>query len=198
MKKQLTLLLALGAIVTLVSCGGTARQPGDQVTPEESIEKMAEPAAEGFKTYKDEKLGYGILHPEEWKPDTSGQYGTLAGFMAPVPDKEGDLSFAANVNVVHSPGTSLKQLRAEIDDYEEQMGTMMTGFKQMGRAEVEIGGDKGYRVGGTYTQGKFPLRVEQLLLADEGQLFVVTATALEAKWDDYKETFDTMLKSFRF
>lgn len=204
--------VAISAAVLLlltVSCGGTAAQ--DAVTPTQPVNPTqlvtptqlttsTQPAAPDLSQldqyYENTVDGFEIQPPRGWIVDEGGLLGTLVFFYGPQPDLYQDVPFHANINVLAEPMQGL-ELEAYVAQSLEQMPWVLTDYERIGSTRTSLNGQEAYFLEYTFKQGVFPLRGRQLVYANRGKAYIITSTALEAKWHAYDSALDASLRSFR-
>lgn len=172
----LTAVASILAILAVLACG-------------ESATMVAETQRHGTY-YTDED--YKILPPHGW---SVGVITGIVYFANPETDFENNLPFQANINIIKEDvrGTSFNSY---IDVTKQQLSTFFTSYRLEDETESSVNGQRAYFLESTFTQGEYRLRNRQLIVADNGSAFIITATALASDWGKYSELFESSLRSF--
>ncbi len=173
----------------LASAGETSDLTGEsetQLATNEEMEKKEGVEEEDGRYVSDE--GFAIKPPEGWAVDDSGKLGTLVIFINSEVEFQGEVPFAANINVT-------KEVVGEVnlEEYFAQAKVMvaqiLTDYVVQAEEDVVIDGVPGKLLISTYKQGDYNLKNQQMMVIKEGVAFVVTATALESSWSKYEGLF---------
>ena len=148
------------------------------------------------QTYSSPSDGFEIRPPRDWAVDTSGLLGTKVIFRSETSDLHDEAPFHANVNVLTVPaqGITLEELAAAS---KEQFKILVTDFTLLGETFLVVEDLEAHLFEYTFSQGVFPLRGTHLIIVYEGTAYAVTATALNATWEEYEGAFNASLRSFR-
>lgn len=146
--------------------------------------------------YSNPSVGFKINYPKGWRIDKSGQFGIHVLFLNIETDQEAGNPFKANVNVISGPSQGL-DLAGYVEANKELLPKLLQDYKLIEDKKVTTSkGLSAYLIGGTHTQGVFKLRNLQLMIISGGNAYVVTGTALESTWGQYKNVIEESLLSF--
>lgn len=178
MKK--TLLFTLTVLLTvLFACNQTAKND----------------LPEGWTTLSES--GYSIDYPETWTVDTSGQIGTSFSILAPA-DSETD-DFSENVNlIIQDLGNNEIDLDMFVEISEEQIPKVITNGIIIDSERSSANGKDFHIMTYVGIQGQLTLMFEQLYWIEGSDAYILTFTATDTQFDNYKETAEKIMKSFRF
>ena len=140
-------------------------------------------------TYKSAN-GYQFTPPAGWTQQ-KGFAGTEVMYLHPS---------GTNINVVSQAvpaGISLSQIRAASL---AQLRRTMTGYKLVSQGNTRLGGGPAGFIDSTYVMGTpaQQMRAYQVYAVRSGKLFVITCTARNALYSQYKSTFQKTLNSLRW
>ena len=164
-------------------------RPSPSPSPSPSPVPLEEP-------YSSTNDGFEIRPPQGWVVDDRGALGAKVIFHGATPDLHGDSPFSANISVLIAPaqGDTLEEIAAAS---KEQLARTFTDYTLLAETYLIIDGLEARGFEYTFTQGEFPLRIIQVLGVHDDAIFLVTATALNAAWNEHESTFDASLRSFR-
>jgi len=143
------------------------------------------------RIYTDVESLFELQVPSDWLANTSGQTGTRIAIISPKVVN----GFQANVNVV------LNHVPPLTDD--EFLTLSRLQLKQLaGQATLPVDGPSVECPGAhvfewTNNQTPFPLTIRQQVSFSKNKAFILTATALESNFDDYRTAFQSIFSSFR-
>jgi hypothetical protein len=205
MLNQMTTRIAnIGAsflLFLLVACGeATSKQDTskEDTTKENATKKT--PTVSNAYTNTDWKTvdesAYSMQYPSEWELDQSGQMGTSLVLFSPL--ESGEDKFKENINVLIQ---SLTGRNIDLDKYteisEEQVKTMLTNPVLIESKRMKAGTQEFHKVIYTADQGVFHLKFEQYYLVTADNAYILTLTCEQTKFDDFKETGENILNSFK-
>lgn len=140
--------------------------------------------------------GFQINPPKDWRVDNSGQLGTLVIFTNTQTDRAGDSSFGANINVT-SESTQGLNLADYVSATKGTLAKLLQDYETTEDKRVSVNGTEAQMIGGTFTQGVFPLRNLQLIVVKDGKAYVTTGTVLNSAWDKNKDLIEASLMTFQ-
>lgn len=150
--------------------------------------------AQSWKGFKG--TNYAIKYPDTWSLDTSKGMGTAFIIFSQL-ENDSD-KFRENVNMIVQ---DLTAQNINLDDYvkisEKQIRDFMTDGKIHESSRFKTVDGEFHKIIFSGTQGVFHLKFEQYYLIKNGHAFVVTLTAAEDKFDQYKPTGEQILNSFK-
>lgn len=137
-------------------------------------------------TYVDRRAGFSMKLPGFECPEPDRQ-GIRCMFYAPVED-----GFAATVNVMSQPGGK------SAEDYlaETKSGIATMGFKLVTAKQHTVGETPAVTMEYTGTQSNRELRFRALAVIGDERVWLVTCTALDEIFDDYRAGFERTLATF--
>ena len=154
----------------------------------------SESAAQLDQPYKNSTEGFEIRPPRGWIVNES--MGALVFFLNSEPDMYDDFPFTANINVVSEPVQDLK-LEAYITQELALVWMLVPDYRILGSTYANINGLEVYFYEHTFTVAGIPTRGRQMIYVGKSKAFTITATALDAKWNEYSDVFNASLRSFR-
>lgn len=153
------------------------------------------PAPGAGNTFSSREHGFAITGPRGW---TKGEAApALVVFRSPQAD-ESD-AFTENVNVtvedLPSDSVSLRQYR---DGALANVRRAITNFRLLEEGDARLGGTAAARISYLGTQGQFQLRFLQVFAVRTAKAYVVTFTAEEPRFEQYRPAAQTAIDSFTF
>lgn len=146
--------------------------------------------------YVHNKEGFKIRPPKGWTVNESGQLGTLVIFSDPSLDHQGKDPFRTNINIT-SEATQNMDLDKYIKANKEALGRFLQNYRSTEERTLTVNGRPIRLIGGTFIQGIYKLRNQQMFLIRKGKAFIVTATTLESTWNKHKSTMEASLLTFQ-
>jgi len=141
--------------------------------------------------YTSAKFGFTIHPPKGWTTNESPKSGAMVAFLNPKTDEN---VFHANINI------SGESTQLDLDSYMNTNKTAITKMdpssKLIEDEKLTVNGIPAELIGGTSKQGQFNLRNMQLYLIKDGKAAIVTGTALESTWEEYKDAIRNSLLTF--
>ncbi len=140
----------------------------------------------------DDELGYGFDYPGGWEMQVT----LMADLEVQIEeDIESILMFTKPgtpttliVTVTLSDLTTLEELKVEFREAVEKLGA--TIFEQ---TEITASGREGYEV----IYSPFPsIKMRQVMFIANGKSYMITCSTAEQLYDEYEETFDSIMSSF--
>ena len=153
------------------------------------------PAPAARVSYTDAQGRFSMMPPQGWQTDTSGQKGTLVIFVNPVADHDGSSAFQSNINVV-SGSLGGKTLDEYVDAQKAALGANFKNLSLLNDTSTVINGAPARMIEISFATNGMTLHDLQASIADNGTLYVVTASTLDASWDAYQGQFTQALGSF--
>lgn len=147
--------------------------------------------------YVDSTKGFEIHVPKGWRVDKSGQWGVPVVFTHTETDEESGSLFTANIVVTYGPaeGFDLDTFVMRTKGLRYQL---LGDYKLVEEKDVTIAsGQNGRLIGGTYTQGPSQIRNLELIVVHKREAYILPATALESKWNLYKDLLENSLRTFK-
>ncbi|MCX6766861.1 MAG: DcrB-related protein [Candidatus Moranbacteria bacterium] len=141
--------------------------------------------------YTSAKFGFTIHPPKGWTTNESPKSGAMVAFLNPKTDEN---VFHANINIIG------ESTQLDLDNYmntnKKAMAQMDPGYKLIEDEKLTINGIPAELIGGTSKQAQFNLRNMQLYLIKDGKAAIITGTALESTWEEYKDAIRNSLLTF--
>jgi len=137
------------------------------------------------------KGGAAITLPKGWKVDERGGSRNLLLAYAAASDKDNTGEFQTLFSLDAATITKLDG-RAQQDAVAKKCENYRAVEEPIA---VSIGGVDGVMFGGTFTIGSVKLRSRQYLLLQEGQVYILTFTALESAWPSYARAIEACAAS---
>jgi hypothetical protein len=163
---------------------------------EEVVEDMVEEEETGSTSalleqapYVDSVVGFSINVPLGWKVQKNPQQGILVSFTNP-----NDPGNSINVVSESSQGLDLQEY---VDVNKEQIQNLLANYTLVDDEEVDLNGQAGYLLGGTFGQDELMVKNRQLYVVANNKAYVVTATSAEDKWPDSEEAMDASMMSLK-
>ena len=200
--RRLLIVLVLLSLISLAvgaaGCGG-----GEEITP---TPKATFTAVEGFKTYNDTVNDFSISYPENWDQIPSelliGTLGEMAvvGFWPPVfqPD---DYPPSFHILLEELPFTM------GVDTYWESakryLPSLFANYTALSTESTTINGVPAIVHVFTFTSseddaGSWQCKFIKVALVKDSGAWIITCESTVPYFDDYKDTFDAVISSFRF
>jgi hypothetical protein len=143
-----------------------------------------------------ERSNYSIQYPSTWELNQSGQMGTsfiLFSLLESEQDK-----FRENVNLLIQDLTGKDiDLNKYAEISEDQIKTMVTNSTLIESKRVKRGTEEYHKIIYTGDQGVFHLQYEQYYFVIEDKAYILTFTTEKSKFEDFKETGEKILASFK-
>lgn len=203
-KMMIVVLLVVVIVLVLVAVvfgsGMMNRNSAPVVTPtpvEEAIEEeLIEEEEVGTNSallestpYADAVAGFSISAPSGWKVQKNPQQGVLVIFSNP--NEPGN-----TINIV-SESTQGMDLQEYVDVNKEQIQSLLANYTLVDDEEVDLNGQAGYIIGGTFGQEGSMVKNKQLIVVKNNKAYVVTATSAEDMWPESEEVMDASLMTFK-
>ncbi|RFS20136.1 hypothetical protein DVR12_20690 [Chitinophaga silvatica] len=177
------LLIPICLILAITACN---RQTKNQRAADEILDKIP-----STKTMNAGKHPYELYVPDGWKTENRKLRGVDYYFIAPADNPN------INVNVVTETMSGLS-----LNDYSE---LNLNNIKRIIPSAVILGHGKTKINGVTSAWYKYTIEPQGInislsscLVPDKGVAYIITCGSLTKDADKYKNTFDTILKSFKF
>lgn len=137
---------------------------------------------------------FGISYPKSWTPDQTGKMGTAFVLFS----EQINSDFRNNVNLIVQ---NLNGLGYDLDKYvtlsEEQIKTMIGNSQIIESKRIKSATDEFQEVIFTGEQGILHLKWRQRYWVKGEKAFVLTFTASQATYDQYKQVGGKILESFK-
>ena len=146
---------------------------------------------DGYVGYTDWENGFFLAYPEVWEQEE--QFGALVVFKGPM-YKGSCPNFIVSKVPFYQLTTAEEFIRQTI----ELMGEVVEDFKLISTEELTINGIPAARGTFTWSLSGVDIKQQQVILIKENTCFVITITWLLATYDQYADTFDTIVNSFIF
>ncbi len=172
----------------------TENTVGTTTTKLEDLEKYNKEEDSNYKTYKDSE-GVSFMYPKDWI-----SVGTEDEPAYMSPDGKG-----ATVNVAEDV---MSEDTTVVTDFDAYMGfqklylmQQMTMLTDIEEKQVNLNGKKAYILNYVAeteeSSTTMQLNVTQVAFVDEGnKVYILTMATLDKYYDDFKATFEKMIKSF--
>lgn len=141
------------------------------------------------------ETNYSIQYPANWDLDQSGHMGTTFLINSKLISEQGQ--YIENVNlIIHDLRGSTIYLNKFVKMTESKLPTILTNFTLIESKRVN---DKGefHKIIFTGDQGNTKLKFEQYLWVKGIRAYVLTFTADQTQFDNYQQTGEKILNSFK-
>jgi len=142
------------------------------------------------------KNNYTLQYPGSWRLDTSGQFGTELLIFSPL-ESESD-KFSENVNVMVQ---NLQGQNVDLAKYKQRSDQEIADLATDGKIFESsiLKNDKGefFKIVYAMSQGKFRLKITSVCFIRNDKAYLATFTSEFDKYDNYKNTAEQILTSFR-
>ena len=170
------LLVGVGLAILVSACGGS---DGNEVPWDPRLD---EPYVHSLDDYE-------IRLPLDWTREII--------VVSPSEDVHDGIPFIPVTIKIQIEDISEITLEEYVSALENAFGTAWSEYRSLGIDPDTIDGNPVYFHAYTFSHDEFDIQVRQLLYAEGGKLYIVTATAPRDRWDDYESLFDASLRSFR-
>lgn len=141
--------------------------------------------------YTNAQYGFTATAPKGWQQVSYP--GTAVVFTGPAAG-----GFASNINVVVTKLPAGFTLGNYETQGREQLATLITNYKFIGRRSLNVGGLPAFEQTFTGQQGKFNLYYIQTVALKGGSAYVITGTALQSAKAGLPGAVGGLVKSFAF
>ncbi len=143
-----------------------------------------------------DESGYSIQYPTNWELNKSGQMGTsFYLFSRQTSEKD---QFRENISLIIQDLTGMNiDLGKYVEISEGQIKTMITSGVIVESKRQKSGDYDFQKILFTGKQGIFDLKFEQYYFVDKQKAYVLTLTCEINEFDQYKETGEKILNSFK-
>ncbi|MHB0976025.1 MAG: YCF48-related protein [Candidatus Aquicultorales bacterium] len=170
------------------------------------------------QAYLNTSKGFSIRQPIGWKAEDStvsliaanGEMGQAISdiessggslevmFFNTQPDEPGAVQFSENINVTSGNNRLFGGMRdSDLDEFfEAESKELPENMRILESKKVLVNGVKAYLSSMAMTQDGIPMKAVQLTLIKNGRVYIVTGTALEASWDQYRGVIEASLLTF--
>lgn len=180
--------MAIVVVFGLSACSFGGKDTGTEKISTNNTTKMEPYVVSEWAQYEHDNFNFS--YPKDWEVQEN-VYGTLVAVLSPVTDND---SFSENCNVVLDDSTEAAKYSAK--DYFDvsvgQLSSLITGYEEIGRGEITIGGKEGYYIAYNGIQGEYSLSWVQYLTKGESNHYILTCTAMKDSFAAYKGVFDEM------
>ena len=164
-----------------------------------SCKKHVDEGFAGDVSYKEtnrDTLGVSMTIPDNWVCESSEfegiqnrRYTSLLG--------END-KFAESISVAAEKADSSKTLEEYAQENVDAIGMFYENFEIIEDVRDEkIGAENGKRFVYSYSMGTYDVVVDQSLVLIDGKLYIIICNSQPDSYPEYKEIFNTALKSFK-
>ena len=178
--KTIKLIGTLVLAINMIACGQTKENKSNII--------------EGWKSISENN--YSISYPENWELNKSGQMGSSFILLSPLLSEKDQ--FRENVNLIIQ---DLRGYNLDLDKYveisEDQIKTVITNGEILESNRTTVDDLSYQKVIYTGKQGIFNLKFEQYFWVVEDQAYILTMTSEESQFDNYQETGEKILNSFK-
>ena len=202
---ELNLLLNESAVVskTVTLAGGERKTVSFDIMIEEygiyhieindlsgmTISQPAVPA--GYKGFADWENSYFIAYPEDWERTYAPN--VLVVFIDPTYE-----NVSINFNIGSEPITVLITAVEYVEATVPLLEEMLQNFKHISTEDLLINGVPAAQAIFSWTIAEIDVKVQQVYLIKDYNVFVITFTSLAETFDDYTDMFDVITNSFVF
>lgn len=156
-------------------------------------DKMEKIDLHDWKTF--EKDNYSIQYPSNWELNLQEIMGISFYLMAPLESK--DDKFRENVNLIIENLTGYDiDLNAYVELSTRKLETLITNFKSIDNKKMKSGSNEYQRFEYTGEQGIYKLHFVQCVWVKDNKAFILSLTAEQSKFPDYKDISEAILSSF--
>jgi len=139
---------------------------------------------------------YEIMYPSTWIVDQSGQMGTSFFLFSPLSD-ESD-TFKENANLIIQDLSSYDlNLDQFVDASLNQIKSFIADYNIISNERISTDDTEYQKILYTGKQGIAILRFEQFYWLIDNKAYVLTMTFNNLEYDNYKETSDKIMNSFK-
>lgn len=146
-----------------------------------------------IKPYANSQYGFQMHAPKNWRIDES-EVDTVY-FINTKTNKEGVNSFSANINVSLESSTGL-DLNNFTNNAKITLPKSLNNYKAIDDKSVTVNGVETRMISGTFIHEVYHLRNLQMIVVKNNKAYIVTGTALESTWDQYKDIIESSLMTF--
>ncbi len=216
-KKQRRILprtdLAFQATITLLTIGGLwygyqsfmephivrienkqQKNIGDTTSAVQQKKQLSDEPVKKNKEYYNKKYKFTITPPMNWDL-TENQNGAAAIFVNTSEDVIGTKKFRANINIV------IEETALSLESYanasRDALKKILKNYTQRASRKREIDKKQSYSSSATFMDNGDMLHNEQLLIKNNGVIYILTATTLEGSWGKYQKEVEETLLTFR-
>jgi len=143
----------------------------------------------GFKAYQNAEYGFRLYYPEHW------QKGNIAGTVVYFTNPDID-EFQADiyVSIESSNDTTLEEY---IVASKASVTYIFEDATLSNERSIEVQGRTGHEWVLSWTLEGIQLKMKQVFFITNGKFYNLNCTATEYYYDDYVDTFDTVINSFK-
>lgn len=160
------------------------------------IGERAVGATSTYVSYNNDKYGFSLKYPIDWVLH-EGYMGTI--FIALSPFEDGNDLFQENINVITE---DLQGYEFTIEEYLEftlsELQDMVDNLKVISRGKRHIAGQQGKVIVFSGEQSGFEFQWMQLFFISGTNIYVITYTAQENKYDKHLPTIENIINSIKF
>lgn len=137
-----------------------------------------------------------IIPPSGWKTEEGAAQGIIVMFTSPKEDITDSTPFSASMNIATQPAKGAS-LAALVSASKKELKTTVGATIENEQATA-LNRINAYRIDMTVGSGANTRKVMQVYLIENNNVYVVSAVALESKWDEYEPLFTDSLNSLTF
>ena len=152
-----------------------------------SATKMAPYVVSEWTQY--EHANFNLSYPKDWEMQEN-VYGTLVAVLSPILEETDIFSENCNVVLDDSAEASDYSVKDYFDASVAQLSTFITGYEEIGRGDIKVGGKEGYYIAYNGVQGEYGLSWVQYLTKGETNHYILTCTSMKESFPAYKGAFD--------
>lgn len=140
--------------------------------------------------------GYSIQYPDSWDLDKSGQMGMSFILLSKQTSQQDKFRENVNLLIQNLTGQNI-DLNKFVEVSEHQIRTMLTKGSLQESKRLNVNGVTFHKIIYTSEQGAFNFKFEQYYWINEEKAYVLTLTCEADQFDNYQETGEKILNSFR-
>lgn len=145
--------------------------------------------------YSNTKEGFKISAPKGWKVDETGKRDPTVIFTNNQADIQGTSSFSATMSVASGLAGKLN-LDTYVAGQKNALAKSLANYQLVENEQLTVDGLPAYLIGITYTEAPpstTNVRMLQLIVIKNDNVYIVTGTALNSAWDTYKDLMRSSL-----
>ena len=187
MKKALFVFLVLCLALTLGACKKEETPSGGE-TMVEHID---------IETLEKDSLNVSLEVPDSWEISSSSYLGTEIRRYGSKLSGNSD-TFAESISVTSEEFSGDVELSEYVERNVENYKKTFTNFKIISEpSPVTVGEFEGIRVVFSYSTGALSVVVDQTFVLSDTNVYIIICNAARDSYEEFKDIFDTALKSFK-